>query len=724
MNDLGITLAWLAVQVTLVVIPALALLAMASRRGPASGAWIATLSLGLISVLSVTGLLVGPARSVRTTPKRATLAEPAQTSTTSPTAHPGTSTADRPSPEPGLGWTFAELRLVWDRLERSTAEPAARCRPWGSVVAVVASLGMGFSMVRLVTGLLAVAAFRRRGRVIDDPEMTDLLDRLRAEMGCSRAVELREADDLTTPATAGWRRPVLLLPDDWRSWNDVERRAVLAHELAHVVRGDYAAGLVARFAVVMNTYHPLVRWMAGRLDIQQEQAADALAARFAGGRAGYLVVLARLALKQDGRSSRWPARGFLPDRGTLIRRIAMLRDQSENETYGRPNSGMWRLLASFTLLSLTIGVATLRGPARAAADDVPATTAKPQVPTANEPIAVPYVPDGSSGVIAFRPAATARQMNTDTLTLLVSDIFDSDLADFAKTHQIDVSKPGFPKPGVEDVEWVTCGIRFGKGRNNERENLHAISLGGLTVRMTSPFDWLAYLRHWRFEMTEVREGGRSYYQMKGPMQPILGPHPCVCVLDDRTAVLDEEQKIREFLSAGVPTKPAVILSPQWRQASRGLLTVAIDNHDGAFAKQYDLGRPDDAIALSLFKNVEHWVFEVDDAATLAFHATAVCRDADSAPPITKGVDSLLKLGKDWVEHADPDSMADAANVRAYRLFKAFLEGLVIQRTDRQIELHTKGFGTLADIASLIESEIKEAKEQHRIAMDKAKSTKR
>src|SRR2546421_256342 len=86
------------------------------------------------------------------------------------------------------------------------------------------------------------------------------------------------------PGSNGWRRPVLLLPVDWRSWDAPERRAVFAHELAHIVRGDYAAGLLARLAVVLNSYHPLVLWMAGRLQLQQELAADALGARFAGGR--------------------------------------------------------------------------------------------------------------------------------------------------------------------------------------------------------------------------------------------------------------------------------------------------------------------------------------------------------------------------------------------------------------------------------------------------------
>jgi hypothetical protein len=55
MNDFGFALAWLAIQVAIVLTPALVLNAIASRRQPASGAWVAAWSLGLSIIL---GLLV------------------------------------------------------------------------------------------------------------------------------------------------------------------------------------------------------------------------------------------------------------------------------------------------------------------------------------------------------------------------------------------------------------------------------------------------------------------------------------------------------------------------------------------------------------------------------------------------------------------------------------------------------------------------------------------
>ena len=270
------------------------------------------------------------------------------------------------------------LGRTWDRLGRRVAEPSVRVRSWGRILAAVALAGTAAGLLRLAIGLWAVALCCLRGRRVDDPGMIGLLEELRCAMGCRWPVALREVSDLTTPATAGRRRPVLLLPDNWRSWSATERRAVLAHELAHTIRGDYATGLLARLAVVLNYFHPLVRWMASRLQLQQEQAADAMGARFAGGPGRYLVALSSLALRQDVRSPGWPARAFLPARGTLIRRIAMLRNESNSKPFDRPLSSTRRLLTVFGLLSLTIGVATLRSPARGAADG-PSRAAKAEV---------------------------------------------------------------------------------------------------------------------------------------------------------------------------------------------------------------------------------------------------------------------------------------------------------------------------------------------------------
>ena len=56
MSHLGLMLFWSAIQVSLVLLAAAALHALASRRSPASGAWVASLGLGLAVVVGLLSL--------------------------------------------------------------------------------------------------------------------------------------------------------------------------------------------------------------------------------------------------------------------------------------------------------------------------------------------------------------------------------------------------------------------------------------------------------------------------------------------------------------------------------------------------------------------------------------------------------------------------------------------------------------------------------------------
>jgi hypothetical protein len=182
----------------------------------------------------------------------------------------------------------------------------------------------------------------------------------------------------------------------------------------------------------------------------------------------------------------------------------------------------------------------------------------------------------------------------------------------------------------------------------------------------------------------------------------------VCLVDDRTAVFDEEGPIRAFLDRGLPQPLAYIRGPDWERASRGLLAVAIKNEDGAFVKQYDLGRPDDAVTLSLVKGVNYWTFWVDDADSIRLHAAATCQGGEAVKAISGVVDSLLKLARAaFGELPAPETRgvgADESAYREHRMIKALLENLRVEHTERSVGLLTDGLGTLAEFGSVIKAE--------------------
>jgi|GEM_PF-2671261 len=84
---------------------------------------------------------------------------------------------------------------------------------------------------------------------------------------------------VTTPAVsgpavlAGWR-PLVLLPPAADGWSRRERRAVVAHELAHLRRGDPWALVLASVATALHWPNPLVWIAARRLRLAGEEACD------------------------------------------------------------------------------------------------------------------------------------------------------------------------------------------------------------------------------------------------------------------------------------------------------------------------------------------------------------------------------------------------------------------------------------------------------------------
>jgi beta-lactamase regulating signal transducer with metallopeptidase domain len=127
---------------------------------------------------------------------------------------------------------------------------------------------------RLARATLKVRRIVAGATAIDDPSSLALLRTIGRQFDGSRSVELRQSSRVDVPFCTGWSRPCIVLPDAWRSWSPEVLRAVLAHELSHVIRRDVAWQDAATVACACYWFHPLAWLAAWRMRIERESACD------------------------------------------------------------------------------------------------------------------------------------------------------------------------------------------------------------------------------------------------------------------------------------------------------------------------------------------------------------------------------------------------------------------------------------------------------------------
>lgn len=129
----------------------------------------------------------------------------------------------------------------------------------------------------------------------------ELVSGLRARMGVSRNVSVLRADWLQSPAVYGAWKPVILVPAAAVAGLPVNQlEAILAHELAHVMRWDFAVNMVQGMVETLLFHHPAAWWIGEQMRRERECCCDQMAAAAIGDRG----TVARALVALEGRSLR------------------------------------------------------------------------------------------------------------------------------------------------------------------------------------------------------------------------------------------------------------------------------------------------------------------------------------------------------------------------------------------------------------------------------------
>ena len=196
--------------------------------------------------------------------------------------------------------------------------PSAR-----DAVAITLALGAALRLGWLALGLLRLRRLGQSGR---STTTTDVCGDLQRVMQVE--ADVRWVDTVRQPVTFGLRRPVVLLPSSLGALPADVCRAVVAHELWHVRRRDWAWVIVEETLRSVLWFNPAMWWLISRIQSCREEVVDELTVLTTNARRSYLEAL--LAFADEPRA--FPATPFAQRRHLFTRMLLVSKEAAMSST--------------------------------------------------------------------------------------------------------------------------------------------------------------------------------------------------------------------------------------------------------------------------------------------------------------------------------------------------------------------------------------------------------
>lgn len=243
----------------------------------------------------------------------------------------------------------------------------------GIEAAIAASSTAGLLLVLL--RLLLTLAYRRVSSQPAPAPVAAAATALAAELGIRRRVRIRVSPSIGAPETFGLIRPVVLLPSGYLRGSAEQTRTAVLHELHHIRRGDWPAGILAEFVAAFHWFNPLARLAIRRLRIEREVACDDAVLASGADRFRYAEQL--LSCASARRNSLAPALLAMSQMSGLELRIRSILNEN---AYRGDTTMATRIQITAAAALLLAGAAVIQAPAQAPASlsgTVVDSTAKP-----------------------------------------------------------------------------------------------------------------------------------------------------------------------------------------------------------------------------------------------------------------------------------------------------------------------------------------------------------
>ncbi len=247
------------------------------------------------------------------------------------------------------GSTYLADRYPFDSVVRSL-------RPWLPCGVFLWLIGVLFFSVRPIISWWAIRRLHRVGGTLPSDSVQAALQTLKKKMDIGRNVRVLQSSIISSPVVVGIFQSVIFLPVSLSTSLPIAQiEAILAHELAHVKRFDFAVNLAQTIVETLFFYHPAIWWISKQIRVERENCCDDSVVSLLGNRCEYGRAL--LAIQERVGFMSTLALGAKD--GSLLARIQRLSnrlDQQRSTPYGNMTA---TLLFAGLMVASTLGLVSV-----------------------------------------------------------------------------------------------------------------------------------------------------------------------------------------------------------------------------------------------------------------------------------------------------------------------------------------------------------------------------
>lgn len=202
------------------------------------------------------------------------------------------------------------------------------------------SLGFLMLSLKMLTGYIWIVNLKNKSRVEITQNLSVIFESLKTKMGIEKSILLKSSSLIDVPLMMGYFKPVVLLPISILSGFSVNQiEIILAHELAHIKRGDYLINLLQSFLDIVYFYHPVFWVISAQIRKEREICTDQLALQYAGDK---ILLANTLVQLQETKITPSLALAFGKKQSAFTERIHRILGLKSSRSF--PKESLWILI--------------------------------------------------------------------------------------------------------------------------------------------------------------------------------------------------------------------------------------------------------------------------------------------------------------------------------------------------------------------------------------------